>query len=240
MRRAWIATLALVLAGCVDFEALPTDGSPQVGGAAVNLTLDLVQPVDGPDTLGVHGWVGARLGGLRFVDDTLRVKGQAVAPRDGRGEVARFYEGVLVLAPGALGPGAVEVRLPKPVGVEFIPATFQAPLWMRRGPARLAVAPGADLVFEIATGPAPAELVGGIGTWRLEIDRGGKFLNLLSSGSVPARIVIPGASVPDDTSRTIRAELRVSRLLRRNLHPDSARVEYRGNSTVHWTVDVVP
>jgi hypothetical protein len=240
MTRARLIPLVLLLAGCVEFEALPTNGAPHVAGAAAHVSLDLEQPVDGPDTLSAQGWVEAAEGGLRFVDDTLRVHGRALAPRPGQGDIARVYSGVLVLAPGSLGGGAVEVELPEPVGVGFIPARFQAPLWVRRGPARLAVAPGADLVFEIASGPAPSELAGGFGTWRLEMRRGGQFLNVQSSGSVPGRIVVPRTSVPDDTARLIHAELEVSRVLRRAVHPDSAHVEYRGYSSVHWIVEVVP
>lgn len=232
--------LPLLLAGCVDFVPLPTGGGPRIEGYAVaGVGLSLDQPVDGPDTLRVNGQVGVQTPTLRFVDDTLRVLGRALRPKQGQGEVDRFYDTTLV-APGPLA-GAASVVLPVVEGVQFVPATFQAPLWVRSGPARITLAKGADLVLPLASAPVPAELATDqFGNWSLRLQRGQKHFGLQSTGDLPERVVVPAALVPDDTARFILAELTVSRGMRRFTRSDSTRVYYQASSRIWWSVEVVP
>jgi hypothetical protein len=125
--------------------------------------------------------------------------------------------------------------------VEFVPATFRAPLWVRSGPARISGAKGADLVFPVVSAPMPAELVAeDFGIWSLRIQRGQKDFSLQSTGGLPERVVVPAALVPDDTARFIRAELEVARSYRRFTRSDSTRVHYQAHSRILWSVEVVP
>ena len=131
--------------------------------------------------------------------------------------------------------------LPVVQGVEFVPAAFQGPLWVRSGPARIRVAKGADLVFPVVSAPLPAGMQADeFSSWNLRLQRGNRYFGVQSSGALPERVVLHGSLVPDDTARFVIAELSVSRGMRRFTRSDSTRVHYHAHSRISWAVEVVP
>ncbi|HEX8455021.1 MAG TPA: hypothetical protein VF647_23285 [Longimicrobium sp.] len=240
MKRVLVAALIL-LAGCVDFVDVTSPEYAVVGRTGASVDLDLVQPVEGADSLGVNGWIGVQATHIQFVDDSLRVLGQALRPRPRAQGTGRTYDSTLVVAPGALGAGVVGVTLPVVKGVEFFPAAFRAPVWTRSGPAKLTVARGTDLVLPFSQGASSAELGPAFYEfWRLDLTRGAQRLNISSSGPLPARIVVPAASVPPDSSNVLDVEVTANRGFQVDSRGDSSFVSVFTRSVVRWSVEITP
>jgi hypothetical protein len=240
VKRVLVAALA-VLAGCVDFVDVTSPEYAHVGRTGASVDLDLAQPVEGADSLRVRGGIGVQATHLQFVDDSLRVLGQALRPGLRAQGTGRLYDSTLVVAPGVLGAGVVGVTLPVVKGVEFFPAAFRVPIWIRSGPAKLTVARGTDLVFPLSQGTAPAELGPALYQfWRLDLTRGRQTLNINSSGPPPSRIVVPAASVPADSSSVLQVEVTANRAFRADSRSDSSYVTVFTHSTVRWSVELTP
>jgi hypothetical protein len=240
MKRVFVAVLVL-LAACVDFVDVTSPEYAHVGRTGASVDLDLAQPVEGADSLRVSGGIGVQATHLQFVDDSLRVLGHALRPRARAEGTGRRYDSTLVVAPGALGAGTVGVTLPVVKGVEFFPAAFLAPVWIRSGPAKLTVARGTDLVFPFSQGTSPAELGPALYEfWRLDLTRGRQTLNINSSGPLPSRIVVPAASVPADSSNVLQVEVTANRGFQVLSRSDSSFVSVFTRSVVRWSVELTP
>lgn len=240
MKRLLFAA-ALLLSACVEFVAIDNPDSLSPGLAVASVSVHLQQPLDRADTMWVSGWVGVAAPKLRFTDDSLRVQGVALSPRPGSQGIDLVYDTILMAGPEVTGAGAVGVTLPVVEGVQFVPPVFQLPVWVRSGPARLVVREGTDLAFSLAPGPVSPELgAREYAQWDLTLTRGMSHLRLSSSGPVPARVVVPAASVPADTARLITAELTSTHTFRRGTRSDSTLVVVRSHSRVEWSVQLVP
>jgi hypothetical protein len=112
---------------------------------------------------------------------------------------------------------------------------------VRSGPAKLALARGADLVLPVIVGAVPAELgAPAFGHWNLNIQRGNQYFGITSTGFLPSRIVVPASSVPEDTARFMFVRVSAGHAFQRNSRSDSSEVRYSTSSDIAWRVELVP
>lgn len=246
MKRA-ILVLTAALGGCMGLDFVEIEPLDVDRRATVVVQVMVADPGRMPvDSIRVGGELNpgqdAEGRAPRIVDETLHVAGRAIAPippSERLDPLARQYDAQFAVPRGLLTDGAVELRLPRVAGREFVFATAALAFPSAIGSDTMTIAPGAGFELRMrppgaGTLPAPSDQ-----QWNLAVERGGARFAAQGDGALPERIVVPAEWIPADTARL----LRVSVLLRRHWYavaatPDSSHSAVVSSALMRWRIRI--